>query len=81
LGGEVSVAGWDAEKEGVVFFEFGRGDEGDGGGLAGSVHFGEDFLGEGFLDPVGGNGMLAFVQSILLRWMARSCYSRGVAHW
>ena len=53
LGGEVAVTGGDAEEEGVVFFELVWGDEGDGVGLAGGVHFAEDFLGQGFLDPVG----------------------------
>ena len=52
LRGEVPVAGGDAEEEGVVFLELVGGDEGDGVGLAGGVHFAEDFLGEGFLDSV-----------------------------
>lgn len=56
LGGEVAVAGGDAEEEGVVVFEGVRGDEGDGGVLAWRVHFGEDFLGEGFFDSGGGRG-------------------------
>ena len=30
LGGEVAVAGWDAEEEGVIFFELVGSDEGDG---------------------------------------------------
>ena len=45
LGGEVAVAGGDAEEEGVVFRELLGGDEGDGVGLAGGVHLAEDFLG------------------------------------
>ena len=46
LGGEVAVAGGDAEEEGVVGLEDGRG---DGGvvGLGWSVHLGQDFLREG----------------------------------
>ena len=53
LGGQVAVAGRDAEEEGVVLFELVRGDEGDRGRLAGGVHFGQDFLGKGLFDPVG----------------------------
>ena len=53
LGGQVAVAGRDAEEEGVVLFELVRGDEGDRGRLAGRVHFGQDFLGKGLFDPVG----------------------------
>ena len=47
LSGEIAVAGGDTEEEGVVFLELLGGDEGDGVGLAGGVHFAEDFLGEG----------------------------------
>ena len=43
LGGEVAVAGGDAEEEGVVFFELVGGDEGDACVLAWGVHFAEDF--------------------------------------
>ena len=52
LGGEVAVAGGDAEEEGVVFFELVRGDEGDGAGLARRVHLREDFFGKGLFDSV-----------------------------
>ena len=54
LGGVVAVAGGDAEEEGVVLLHVVGGDEGDGGVLAGGVHFGEDFLGEGFFDSAMG---------------------------
>ena len=53
LGGEVAVAGRDAEQEGVVVCELVRGDEGDRCRLAGCMHFGQDFLGEGLFDSVG----------------------------
>lgn len=52
LGGEVAVAGGDAEEEGVVLLELVRGDDGDGSGLARGVHLGEDFFGEGLFDSV-----------------------------
>lgn len=53
LGGEVAVAGRDTEKEGVVLLESGRvAEHGDLAGGSGSVHHGEDFLGEGLLDAV-----------------------------
>lgn len=50
LDGKVSVTGGYAEEEGIVFFEFGGGDEGDGGVLARCVHLGKDVFGEGFFD-------------------------------
>ena len=52
LGGEVAVTGRDAEEEGVVFGELVGRDEGDGGGLAGGVHLGEDLLREGLLNSL-----------------------------
>ena len=52
LRGEVAVARGDAEEEGVVFFERARVDVRDGGAFGGGVHFGQDFLGEGFGHPV-----------------------------
>ena len=61
LGGEVAVAGRDAEEEGVVFLELVRGDEGDGGRLAGCVHFGQDFLRKGLFDSVDERGRLPLV--------------------
>ena len=48
--GPGAVAGGDAQEEGVVFFEFVRGDGGDVGGFGGCVHFGEDFGWEGLAD-------------------------------
>lgn len=45
LGGEVAVAGGDAEQEGVVLDELLRGDDGEIG-LRRGVHLGEDLLGE-----------------------------------
>lgn len=50
LSWEVAVTGWDTKEEGVIFFELVWGDEGDGAGLAGRMHLGEDFLGEGLFD-------------------------------
>lgn len=50
LGREVTITGGDAEEEGVIGLEGVGSDERNGGGLAGCVHFGEDFAGEGFLD-------------------------------
>ena len=50
LGWEVAVASWDAEKEGVVFGEFFRGDFGDGAVFWGRVHLREDVGGKGFGD-------------------------------
>lgn len=53
LGGEVAVAGGDAEEEGVVLLELGGVlEDGHVGGLGGSVHLGEDLLGEGLGDLV-----------------------------
>lgn len=53
LGGEVSIAGGDAEEDTVKGLELGRvAENGNVGGLCGSVHFGEDFVGEGFGDSV-----------------------------
>lgn len=57
LGGEVSVSGGDAEEESIVGLEGGGIlEEGDVSGLGGSVHLGEDVLGEGLgdLEEVGG---------------------------
>ena len=51
---EVSESRRDAEEEGVILFELVGGDEGDGAGLAGSVHLGEDLLGEGLFDSTSG---------------------------
>lgn len=48
LRGEVAVARGDAHQEGIVLLEDGRvGDLGDGGVLGGSVHLGQNILGEG----------------------------------
>jgi hypothetical protein len=53
LGGEVAVAGGDAHQEGVVLLEGrGVGHLGDRAVLFGSVHLGEDLLGEGLGDAV-----------------------------
>lgn len=60
LGREVAEAGRDAEEEGVVFLELVGGDDGDGGRLAGGVHFLEDFLGEGLLDSMNEKNGLFF---------------------
>lgn len=54
LGGEVAITGRNTKEEGVIFFELVGGDEGDGAGLAGGVHLGEHFFGEGFFDSVRG---------------------------
>ena len=54
LSREVAVPRRDAEEEGVVLFELVGGDEGDGAGLAGGVHLGEDLLGEGLFDSRSG---------------------------
>lgn len=50
LGREVAITGGNAKEEGVIFFKLVGGDEGDGAGLAGCVHLGEDLFGEGLLD-------------------------------
>ena len=71
LGGEGAVTGRDPEEESVVFFELVGGDEGDGAGLAGCVHLGEDFLREGLFDSVGkwGNaGQLQCLSTIRGEW-------------
>lgn len=52
LGGEVPVAGRDAEQERIVALHDIRGDEGDLRGLAGSVHLCENLFGEGLCDLV-----------------------------
>lgn len=50
---EVAVAGGNAHKEGIVLLEDrGVGDLGDRGVLGGSVHLGQDFLGESLGDAV-----------------------------
>ena len=56
LGGEVAVAGGDAEEEGVIFFEGAGVDGRDRRVFGGGVHFAEDFFGEGLGDSVGGRG-------------------------
>ena len=59
LGGEVAVAGWDAEQEGVIFLESGGVDRWNRRVLWGGVHLREDVLGEGFRDPKGWDGLSA----------------------
>ena len=54
LGREITVPRRNTEEEGVILFELVGGDEGDGAGLAGSVHLGEDLLGEGLFDSTSG---------------------------
>ena len=51
---EITEPRRNAEEEGVIFFELVGGDEGDGAGLAWSVHLGEDLLGEGLFDSTSG---------------------------
>ena len=51
LGGEVAVTCGNTKEEGIIFLKLVGGDERDGAGLAGCVHLGEDFLGEGLFDP------------------------------
>lgn len=51
LGREVSVTSGDAEQEGIILLELrGVGHRLDISGLGGSVHLGEDFIGEGLSD-------------------------------
>ena len=51
---EITESRRDTEEEGVILFEFVGGDEWDGAGLAGSMHLGEDLLGEGLFDSTRG---------------------------
>ena len=51
LSGEVTVTGRDTEEDGIVLEEVVGGSNGVGG-LGGSVHLGEDFLGKGLGDPI-----------------------------
>ena len=51
---EITEPRRNAEEEGVILFELVGSDEGDGAGLAGSVHLGEDLLGEGLFDSTSG---------------------------
>ena len=51
LSGEVTVAGGDTEEESIVSGELVRSHHGVGG-LGGSVHLGQDILGEGLGDPI-----------------------------
>ena len=53
LGREVAVTSRDAEKEGIVLFEFVWGDEWDGFILTWGVHFGENIFGNGLFHSAG----------------------------
>ena len=54
LGRKITVPRRNTEEEGVILFKFVGGDDWDGAGLAGSVHLGEDLLGEGLFDSTSG---------------------------
>lgn len=65
LGGEVAVAGGDAHQEGIVLCEDGGvGDLRDGGVLGGSVHLGEDLIGEGLGDAVEVDGTAGLTDAL-----------------
>lgn len=51
LSGEVTVTGRDTEENGIILEEVVGGGNGVGG-LGGSVHLSEDFLGKGLGDPI-----------------------------
>lgn len=63
LGGEVAVAGGDAEEKGVVLFELVGRDEGDGFVLAWGVHLAEDLLGESLFDSTRGVVSAGFIMA------------------
>lgn len=65
LGREVSVAGGDTHEESIVLLEDrGVGDLRDRGVLRGSVHLGEDFLGEGLGDTVEVDGTASLADAL-----------------
>ena len=65
LRGEVAVAGGNAQEEGIVLLEDGRvADLRDGGVLGGSVHLGQDFLGESLGDAVEVDGTAGLADAL-----------------
>jgi hypothetical protein len=65
LRGEVAVAGGNAHKEGIVLLEDGWvADLGDGGVLGGSVHLGQDIVGESLGDAVEVDGTAGLADAL-----------------
>lgn len=68
LGGEVAVAGGNAEEHAIVLLELGGRDFGDGGVLGRGVHLGEDFFRKGFFDSARQDLVVLFFPVVMLYW-------------